>query len=465
MNTHRAMPTARSVGAPPVPSLLMLGLLTLGLLAGCGTTTPTVTAPPPATQAAPPTPESRLQAQAAPVAAPEPSPAPAPPANGSPAQAAQTAPSGPLKVGLLVPLGGRDAALGNALTNAAQMALFDSGANIELLIHDTEPAGAAPDGSGAKTAAAAAVAQGAQVLIGPLFSAETRAVRAVAGTLPVLSFSNDAGAAAPGTWVLGLQLRDGVRRVAEYAIAHGLTRLALLAPVGGAGDAVEAALRQTVAAAHGEIIDVGRYQPNQRDISQVIRRLAALPPPPGWTPPPAPAPSANTSQADAPPAPPPPPPFQAIMIADGGQHLREVAPMLPFFDLDPSRIRFLGTGQWDEPGLGREPSLLGGWYAAPDPEGRAGFEKRYGELFGQAPPRLATLAYDAVSLVASLARQGQAVTAQTLADSKSPGYVGLDGGLRLLPDGGVDRDLAVLEVGRTGVSVAEPAGGPPTPTP
>lgn len=421
---------------------LLAGLaagVTLGLLAGCATPdsggdTPTVAAHPQPAQAvvtAPPSPP-------VPEAAPAPVPA-TPPAAETPPPAAAPAPAtGPVRVALLLPLSGRNAALGTALQNAAQMALFDMGASrLELIVRDTDAEG------GAVAAARDAVAAGAGMLIGPLFAADTQAVKPVAAGLPILSFSNDGAIAAPGAWVLGFQPRDHVRRVVDYAVGHGLGRVALLAPVGGLGDIVETAARESVRADGGDLVQVGRYQPNQRDISQIIRRIAATPAVA------APNPAAPDAPAAAPAL-----PFQALLIADGGQHLREVAPMLPFFDIDPARIRFLGTGQWDDAGLGREPSLVGGWYAAPNPEGRQGFEKRYADLYGQPAQRLATLAYDAVSLVAALARDGRDIPTG-LTDAK--GYTGLDGAFRLLPDGHVERALAVLEVTRTGVTVVDPA--------
>src|SRR3546814_10014754 len=58
-------------------------------------------------------------------------------------------------------------------------------------------------------------------------------------------------------------------------------------------------------------------------------------------------------------------PVDALLIPEGGSRLRALAPLLPFFDIDPRAVKFIGTGLWDDASLGSEPALLGGWYAGP----------------------------------------------------------------------------------------------------
>ena len=67
-------------------------------------------------------------------------------------------------------------------------------------------------------------------------------------------------------------------------------------------------------------------------------------------------------------------------------------------------IQLLGTGLWDDPRVFASPALQGGLYAAPDPSGFRAFSGRYRAKYGAEPVRTATLAYDAVALVAALAR-------------------------------------------------------------
>jgi len=150
--------------------------------------------------------------------------------------------------------------------------------------------------------------------------------------------------------------------------------------------------------------------------------------------------------------------FDAIMLPEGGERLLALAPLLPYYDIDPAQVRLLGTGLWDDLRLGKEPALIGGWYAAPDPTQRADFEKRYATLYGAgSPPRIATLGYDATALAAALARppNGPDFSAQRL--TNPDGFTGLDGIFRFRADGLSERGLAVLEVQREGPKVVSPA--------
>ena len=72
-------------------------------------------------------------------------------------------------------------------------------------------------------------------------------------------------------------------------------------------------------------------------------------------------------------------------------------------------------------------------------------QERARGLAGRPPPRLATLAYDAVALAGALARQNDFSVA---AITQPNGYAGLDGLFRFRPDGTADRALAVMEIRR-----------------
>jgi hypothetical protein len=89
-------------------------------------------------------------------------------------------------------------------------------------------------------------------------------------------------------------------------------------------------------------------------------------------------------------------------------------------------------------------------YAAPDPSGFRGFAGRYRTRFGNEPVRTATLAYDAVALVAALARtQGpQRFAPETLTNPS--GFAGIDGLFRFRNDGTNERGLAVMKVTTNG---------------
>jgi hypothetical protein len=149
--------------------------------------------------------------------------------------------------------------------------------------------------------------------------------------------------------------------------------------------------------------------------------------------------------------------FDAVVLPDFGDRLLSIAPLLPYYDIDPNRIRLLGTALWDDMRVTREPALIGGWFAAPPPEAREPFNKRYREIYKREPPRLATIAYDATALAAVLARSEGGPDFSPEAITNPVGFAGMDGVFRLLSDGSIERALAVIEVRRNGFRTISPA--------
>ena len=147
----------------------------------------------------------------------------------------------------------------------------------------------------------------------------------------------------------------------------------------------------------------------------------------------------------------------AVMIAQGGPILRAIGPDLSFSGLDKNKVKLLGTGLWDDPTIAREDTLLGGWFAAPEPDAANAFNNRYHDAFGSNPPQLASLAYDAVALIA-LMSGGEPYHRFTQAALMDPnGFAGVDGIFRFNADGTSERGLAVLEVQPDGFHVVSPS--------
>ena len=354
---------------------------------------------------------------------------------------------------MLLPMSGPNATLGDAMLNAAQMALFDfADDQFELVLHDT-----AGDPFFAADAAEKAVADGASLIVGPLLGRSVRAIRPVVQSsgLPVIAFSSDRTVAGNGVYTMGFLPGAEVERVTDYAVARGLRRFAVMAPDSDYGRAVVEAFALSLEIAGGELIRTLYYDPFAEDYSPVVqdiadyefRRQALLDQRRELE-------SRDDELAkealeklenlqtigDL--------PFEALLVADGGERLLNIAALLPFYDVDPSKVQMLGTGQWDEKGLGAEPALLGGWYAAPDPSQRGDFERQYVEAYGVKPPRLATLAYDAVALAAVLARGEGGPDFSYEAITQPSGFAGRDGIFRFKPYGLAERGLAVLSVGQ-----------------
>ncbi|HIN21539.1 MAG TPA: penicillin-binding protein activator, partial [Rhodospirillales bacterium] len=161
---------------------------------------------------------------------------------------------GTVRVGLLLPLSGANAELGQAMLNAAQMAVFHfADKRFELLTQDTK---GTPQG--AVRAATIAVGDGASMILGPLLSASTRAVGSVAqaANVPVVAFSSDRSVAGGGTYTMGFLPSAEIKRIVAFARSKGVRRFAALAPDNVYGETVVTAFEDAVAANGGTVARV-----------------------------------------------------------------------------------------------------------------------------------------------------------------------------------------------------------------
>lgn len=422
--------------------------------------TPPVTArnAPAAPAAGPPIPET-FGPPAPPQVVPGLTP-PAPPAAAGPQLARPQACD--VRVGLLLPLSGPEQAVGQSLLDAALLALTEIGnERLRLLPRDT---GGTADG--ARAAAESVLQEGAELILGPVFSAEVAAVAgpARARGVNVIAFSTDAQVAGSGVYLLGLMPQQQVDRVVSFAASRGLRRFAALAPQTPYGTTVADQLRFAATQVGGELLEATFYPGNATDVMNEVRGLARyqarrdrlasqrrLLEARGDAE--ARAQLQQLAGLDTLGG----PGFDALLIAEGGPMLRQIAPLLPFFDIDPRQVRFLGTALWDDPTLGQEPSLVGGWFAAPPPDSVADFFERFNATYQYRPVRIATLAYDAVALAAALARDEGAPDFGRAALTSPSGFAGTDGIFRFMPSGIAERGLAVLEVTARGTRVIDRA--------
>jgi ABC-type branched-subunit amino acid transport system substrate-binding protein len=334
--------------------------------------------------------------------------------------------TGQVKVGLILPLSaaGNAGVAAQSMKNAAEMALAEfQNPNVQLLIKDD---GGSPQGASQGTQQA--LGEGAEIILGPLFALSVPATAQLtrARGVSVIAFSTDSSVAGRGVYLLSFLPESDVNRIVEYAAGTGKRSFAALLPDNAYGNVVEAAFKQAVARKGGRIVAFEKYG---ADRSTAARTVAQ-----------------SLGQADA------------LFIADDGDSVVATADALTAAGSNLRNIQLLGTGLWDNPRVFASPALQGGLYAAPDPAGFRSFAGRYRAKFGAEPVRTATLAYDAVALVAALSRtQGaQRFAAETLTNPS--GFAGIDGLFRFRSDGTNERGLAVMKVAQGG---GTPVAGSP----
>lgn len=395
-----------------------LAALTLALAACGGTGTATLTAPGSTASAVT---TAALKGRGAPDRVLE-----------APARKAET-----VKVGLLLPLSapGQAALIAETMKKAAELALSEAKApHVTLLVRDDK---ATPEG--ATRAAQDLAGQGVEIILGPLFA---RSVQAAAGSLrsaniPLVAFSNDRQVTGQGVSLISFLAEPEVQRVVSYAASKGKKRYAALIPADAYGRLVEAAFRAAVARHGGQIVALESYPLDQANaMAETVLKLRDTI-------------RGLEEHGD---------PVDALFLPGAEESLMALSPHLKQAQFDVKIMQVLGTGAMDFAHAGRDPQLQGAWFAAPDPKGWQDFSSRFARVHGHAPPRIASLAYDAMMLAVALSNGPDGARYIPSQLTRPSGFEGVDGSFRLASDGSAERPLAVLEVQPVGSQVIEAAG-------
>jgi branched-chain amino acid transport system substrate-binding protein len=328
------------------------------------------------------------------------------------------------RVALLLPVTGPDADVGQGIANATTLALLDTrNSSIRMTTYDTA--------LGVEAAARKAVADGNRLILGPLRSDDVIAVANVAtpAKVPVISFSNDIGAAGRNVFLMGHLPNQSIDRVVKYAKAQGLTRFGGIVAKDVYGQRALSNITNSVRAAGGTLVSIQEIDGSAASIEAATKRL-------------------NAAGA-----------IDAILIADSGRVALATVPALRKNGIRTAKI--LGTDRWNvESGLSTNAAMRGAWFAAvPDSMYRQ-YAEKYRLRFGTVPLRISSLGYDSVLLVARVAQNWKVGTAFPVGRLTDPeGFIGIDGAFRFFANGQSERMLEVREVQAAKVVTVEPAPG------
>jgi ABC-type branched-subunit amino acid transport system substrate-binding protein len=357
---------------------------------------------------------------------------------GQPPAEAQTAPEKPpaggetgARVALLLPLGagGETGRVARAMKQAAELAMVDAGnPGITLVVKDTRGTPA-----GARMAAQAAIGEGARLILGPLLAQSVQAVapEARAAGIPVIAFSSLSSVAGQGVYLMSFLPEEEVDNVIRYAARTGKKRIAAMIPSSSYGTIVSRALRAS-AKRHGvSIVAEERYVRTPTGIAAPAERMARR--------------IADAGNR-----------IQALFFPEGPKLIKAAGPAMAKAGVSSRSMQLLGTGLWDTPGIRTTPLAIGGWYAGVEPRLVNYFRDHYQRTYGKAPPRIASLAYDATSLAIALGRGDGQGTFSERQITNPEGYQGMNGLFRFRPNGLIQRGLAILRVTPTGPEVVAP---------
>lgn len=342
-------------------------------------------------------------------------------------------PGQPVPVALLVPGGTGNPymeELSKSLVNAAKMAAADAkGVQIDLRVYDTS-------GDAAKAAAQAdkAVAEGAKIILGPLFAeAANAAGQAVKDdNVNVLAFSNNAEIAGGNVFVLGSTFDNVADRLIRFGMRQGKKRILLVAENDVAGQIGAHAVERAVARNGATMAGKANHAVSKAGIDAIVPQVTAI---------------AKDRKADA-----------VFMTANAEAVLPYLTNRLHEQGVTSATAQFMGLTRWDTPSTRLElPGVQGGWFAIPDTTLKSAFEQRYRQAYGTAPHDLAPLAYDGVAAIASLAAKGRKNALTTAGLTRSGGFSGVAGTFRLRADGTNERGLSIATIRNQQVVILEAA--------
>ncbi|WP_327792118.1 penicillin-binding protein activator [Harenicola maris] len=341
--------------------------------------------------------------------------------------------SKPVPVALLVPGGSSrsgDSVLARNLENAARLAISDlNGVQIDLRVYNT-----AGNASQAAQVAAAAVADGAKIILGPVFSeaANAAGVAVVDKGVNVLAFSNNTAIAGGNVFVLGPTFDNTADRLVSYARRSGKGKIFIVnarAPAEEIGrDSIARAISRNGATLAGN----ASFELSQTGLTNAIPQIAA---------------QAKASGANS-----------IFFTSNNDGALPFLSQLLPEAGLSSSTAQFIGLGRLDIPSQAlTQPGLQGSWFALPDPNLNNTFQSRYRAAYGGAPHPIAGLAYDGIAAIGALVKQGKSNALTRGALTQGSGFVGVNGIFRLRSDGTNQRGLAVAQIRNNTVSIIDPA--------
>lgn len=334
------------------------------------------------------------------------------------------------KIAMLLPLSGKSSSVGEEMKRAGMMAQYDKqSSNTAVIFYDTQ---GTPEG--AEAALEAALKQKPTFVVGPVFAAETEAVREEGSRVPVVAFTSDNEVVGDDVYSIALMIPAQVERVVDYACQQGQRKIAVLGPENRVGEITMNTLSKAVQTCPDMVIqNVSLYNPRTVNFDPAVAKLVPQPIDPKKkdltdeeklmleTP--------IAERVD----------FDSLLVFEDGVKLQQVMSMLSYYDVTPKDIPIYGLSSWSNV---RDANLIGGYYPAMPNALYADFIGRYRRHFGETPSRMAAYAYDAVSLGTL---SGNAHFSDAVLTNEN-GFSGVNGRFRLNSDGTNTRLLDMMQV-------------------
>tara|TARA_B100001250_G_scaffold162217_1_gene139366 strand:- start:134 stop:1597 length:1464 start_codon:yes stop_codon:yes gene_type:complete len=354
-----------------------------------------------------------------------------------------------IKVGIMLPLTGKHYQIGNSLLSASQLALDKTqNKNIKFFIRDTG------NEDNITKNFYSLLNENVDIILGPIFSKSIFKIQPLAKdeNIQIITFSNNTKVAQNNLYIFGLTLEDEVQSILEYSIRSENKKLAAILPDNEYGKRIKNEITKFHNHNSSQLVKIIMYNPNNPDFYEIskniseyeqrktnlglkIKELEAL----------------NTDSSnkqikrlknldtfgDL--------PFDSLFIGvESFKQLSMISSILPYYDVDPKKIQYLGNSVWNKDSIIKEPGLNNSLFTSIDRESTANFKQEYLAIFNQKPHPIASLAYDAVGMVISLNENKKPINVSSLTSKQ--GFRGINGTFRLYSNGNIERNPSIYRV-------------------
>ena len=354
-----------------------------------------------------------------------------------------------LNIVLMLPLSGKHYQIGTSLLNSAQLAVEKKNNNkILFSIIDTG------NEEQLLSRLYSVLEDDIDIIIGPVFSNKVNQVREITKNrdIPIIAFSNNSKIQDDGLYVFGLTLEDEIEELLNYSIKRNLKRYAVLVPRNEFGSRVEMEINKFQSKNNSSFFNYTFYKPNSPDFYDVsknvsnyeerkinlekkinqlekensekakeeLKKLKKLD---------------TYGELN----------FEALLIfAQNFQEVSNFSSILPYYDVDPKKIQYIGSSLWAKNLALKEPGLENAYFTSLDIDNRRKFEDMYLEIFDSKPHSLAALSYDIVGLISNLHQNKNNFTIEKLHNSN--GFIGINGWFKMTSNGNVSRQPKIYKI-------------------
>jgi hypothetical protein len=355
-----------------------------------------------------------------------------------------------VKIGLLLPLSGSNSKIGESLLKASRLSLNKTrNKNIKLLVKDTEDIDKNIISSYYEL-----INEDVDIILGPLFSKNIELITPIAteeNTI-MITFSNNMGIKNENIFISGLAPENEIKKIFEYAILNGKNKFAVILPNNQYGlrskKLIENLLSENQSLLSKLVLYdsknpdfymvaniVANYEQRKFDLEKKLEELKNIE-------------SLDSKkkyeelknqdtlgELD----------FDSLYIGvENVKHLSMLASILPYYDVDPKKVFYMGNSLWAQNIVLKEPALEKGYFPNIDRIGIENFELEYQSIFGQKPHKVSSLPYDLIGLISSLQKNSQNIDVKNITNKR--GFIGSNGLFRFKKDGSIERSLSIFQI-------------------